>query len=180
MTKKMVLILGGVRSGKSRHALERARECGDAVLFVATAEAGDEEMKARIEAHRMERNKNWSTLEVKRHLGKAIGEYTGSIETVLIDCMSLLVSNVIMWLPESASETEVSQQLSDELDAMLSVYAKGSATWIIVSNETGLGVVPPYRSGRIFRDSLGRLNQQLAQHADEVVWMAAGIPVKIK
>jgi adenosylcobinamide kinase/adenosylcobinamide-phosphate guanylyltransferase len=181
VNKSLTLILGGARSGKSVHAQQLARERGgDDVLFVATAQALDDEMTARIESHRRERPAGWRTLEAPRHTGQAIARAEPSA-VVLVDCLTLLVSNAVLaQAPESASAAEAEAAALAEVKELLAAYQSGTASWIVISNEVGLGLVPPYPVGRAYRDALGRANQRLAAQADEVVLMVAGIPMKIK
>ncbi|MBE0668968.1 MAG: bifunctional adenosylcobinamide kinase/adenosylcobinamide-phosphate guanylyltransferase [Anaerolineales bacterium] len=178
---KLTFVLGGARSGKSTYAQDLAQEHGDKVLYVATATAGDEEMKTRIANHRAERPAEWRTLEAPLNVGEAIerelAEHPADI--VLLDCMTLLATNVILQLPENASEKEASDALSKEVDVLLACMKKSNAQWIIVSNEVGLGLVPPYPLGRIYRDALGRANQQLAKNSNRVILMMTGIPIII-
>lgn len=178
---KLTFVLGGARSGKSTYAQDLTQKYGGKVLYVATATAGDEEMKVRIENHRAERPVEWRTLEAPLHVGEAIerelAEHPADI--ILLDCMTLLATNVILQLPENASEKEASDALSKEVDALLACMKKSNTQWVIVSNEVGLGLVPPYPLGRIYRDALGRANQQLAKNSDRVIMMVAGIPATI-
>lgn len=179
MGRRLTLILGGARSGKSAYAQQLATERGERVLYVATAEAGDDEMKARIEAHRAERPAHWQTLEAPRAAGSAILS-AGNADVILIDCLTLLANNVIVSLPEPVTEWQAESALREELDGLLAAYRAGDAEWIAVSNEVGLGLVPPYPLGRVYRDALGRANQRLAAAADEVLFMVAGLPMKVK
>ena len=178
--KKLTLILGGARSGKSRYAQEMAAASGRKVLYVATAEAGDEEMAGRIAAHRSSRPTDWQTLETPNGVGAAVQAWPGPVELVLLDCLTLLANNVIVPLPETITAAEAEASLNAEVDALLAAYHAGSADWIIVSNEVGLGLVPPYPLGRIYRDALGRANQRLAAAADDVLFMVAGLPMRLK
>jgi adenosylcobinamide kinase / adenosylcobinamide-phosphate guanylyltransferase len=180
MGKKLTLILGGARSGKSSYAqaLAEARHCP--TLYVATAEAGDDEMALRIIRHRQARPPNWETLEAPRLVGKAIEEQSGRAEVVLFDCLTLLASNLISPLVEPIDEDFAQALLDGEVDSLLEAYAKSQAEWFIISNEVGLGLVPPYPLGRVYRDALGRANQRIAQAADEVILMVAGIAVGVK
>jgi adenosylcobinamide kinase/adenosylcobinamide-phosphate guanylyltransferase len=174
------LILGGARSGKSSHAQQLAGERGgDDVLFVATAQALDDEMGARIAAHRAGRPAAWRTLEAPRHVGEAISQ-ARSCGVVLVDCLTLLVSNAVLVLPESASVAEAETAALAEVEDLIAAYRRGMASWIVISNEVGLGLVPPYPVGRAYRDALGRANQRLASEADEVLFMVSGIPMKVK
>ena len=180
MNRTLALILGGARSGKSSYAQKRAYERGgDDVLFVATAQAIDDEMQTRIEAHRCDRPATWRTLEAPRHTGEAIARSESSA-IVLVDCLTLLVSNAVLALPESASAVEAEAVALAEVDELMAAFQRGTASWIVISNEVGLGLVPPYPVGRTYRDALGRANQRLAAEADEVLFLVAGIPMKVK
>lgn len=178
MRKRLSLILGGARSGKSVFALGLAERAGKRVVFAATAEAGDEEMYARIERHRRERPDQWRTLEARMGVGKAIRREVGDADAVVVDCVGFLVANVMGEVGEDASAVE--ERVGREIDDLLSAFADGAASFIVVSNEVGMGVVPAYASGRVFRDALGRANQRLARAADQVYWMLAGLSVEVK
>ncbi len=180
MGKRLTLILGGARSGKSTYAQRLAAEHGEVVVYVATAEAGDTEMADRIATHRAERPVHWQTIEAPRAIGSAIRSGTGQADVILIDCLTLLANNVIVPLPESVTAQEAEAALSAEIEELLGAYDQSAAEWIIVSNEVGLGLVPPYPLGRVYRDALGRANQRLATVADEVLFMVAGLPLKVK
>ncbi|HEX2992176.1 MAG TPA: cobamide remodeling phosphodiesterase CbiR [Anaerolineales bacterium] len=180
-TPKSTFILGGARSGKSSYAQQLAHDHGGSVLYVATASAGDEEMKTRIENHRAERPAAWRTLEAYLNVGQAIQQELADhpADVILLDCMTLLATNVLLQLPDTASEKEASETLNVEVDALLDCMTRSKADWIIVSNEVGLGLVPPYPLGRIYRDALGRANQRLAARADRSILMIAGLPVRL-
>lgn len=177
---ELILILGGARSGKSTFAQQLAQELGgERVLFVATAEAGDDEMQARIEKHRQERPSGWQTLEAPHHAGQSIMDCPGKAQVILFDCLTLLVSNLIVSAPDPFAP-EVAQQVMSELESLIACVEQLDSTMIIVSNEVGLGLVPPYPLGRAYRDLLGKANQVLAQQAEQVYLMVAGIPMPIK
>lgn len=176
----MTLILGGARSGKSALAQKMAAEGGRAVLYVATATAGDEEMATRIAAHRAERPAHWHTLEAPLQVGAAIAAAGAAAEVVLVDCLTLLANNILGRLPETISAPEAEAALAAEVDDLLTAYQASGAEWIIVSNEVGLGLVPPYPLGRVYRDALGRANQRLAAASDDVLFMVAGLPLALK
>ncbi len=177
MTKELILILGGARSGKSSHAEKLALElAGPDVLYIATAQAFDDEMRSRIAAHRAARPTGWRTLEAPSLRTAAIG----LPRVVLLDCLTLLASNAILALGDTPSAQEAEAAVDAEVSALLAAYREGDATWIVVSNEVGLGLVPPYPLGRIYRDALGRANQCLAAAADRVLFMVAGLPLTIK
>ena len=187
MSRTLTLILGGARSGKSGLAQEMARRVGERVLFVATGAALDEEMKSRIAEHKRQRPQSWQTLEASTHVGQRIGEALGNTEVVIIDCITLLVSNVLLakhadWdtEPGRGDYREAERDVMAEVEGIVSCYRASKATFIIVSNEVGLGLVPVHMSGRVYRDLLGKANQYLARHADEVYFMVAGLPWRLK
>ncbi len=174
------LILGGARSGKSSLAQEMAKEHGGRVLFVATAEAGDEEMAARIEAHKQARPAHWTTLEVTMGLGPQITGALKDERTVVIDCITLLINNIFQhhgW-PEDAELME--RAVREETEGLIACMGGAKADFIIVSNEVGLGIVPGDPLSRIYRDVLGRANQLLAARADTVYLLVAGLSVTLK
>ena len=165
---------------KSAYAEEQARLAGRQVLFVATATAGDEEMQARIQKHRAIRPAGWETLEAPFDTGRAIIARQSVADVLILDCMTLLVSNLLLRLPENSSADALVEAVSAELDALLDTYARLGGEWLVVSNEVGLGLVPAYPLGRVYRDALGWANQRLATAADRVVFMVAGIPMTVK
>lgn len=182
--KRLILVLGGARSGKSTYAEKLAAEASPEgrVLYVATAEAWDDEMRARIAKHRAQRPAGWQTVEAPTGAGRAAAEAASDAEVVLIDCLTLLTSNVIIALPESAmaDAARAEAAASAEVQEILRAYKASDATWIVVSNEVGLGLVPPTPLGRLYRDALGRVNQKLATEADTVLFMVAGLPMTLK
>ena len=186
MEGRLTLLLGGVRSGKSRTAEKMAKRLGERVLYVATAEAKDEEMRARIEAHRSKRPADWRTIEVARNVGPAVTRALAGSEAdvVLLDCLTVLVANAML---EGLSNAEAARldaaaaqaRVSAEVDALLASLRSCSVPWIIVSNEVGGGVVPATALGRSYRDLLGWANQRVAQAADSVYLMVAGLPLNL-
>jgi adenosylcobinamide kinase/adenosylcobinamide-phosphate guanylyltransferase len=173
----IILILGGARSGKSRYAQELAEKLGRKVLYVATAEALDDEMKARIEAHRRSRPSSWKTVEAASNVAAAIADDVVDADVVIIDCLTLLLSNVA---DEDAGVEVWEKRAAEELDRLVALADGAAARFIVVSNEVGLGLVPAYPLGRGFRDVVGWANQMLARRAAEVYFMVAGIPLKLK
>jgi adenosylcobinamide kinase/adenosylcobinamide-phosphate guanylyltransferase len=180
MTRSLTLILGGARSGKSDYAERLATKLGDRILYVATAQAGDDEMAERIAAHRAARPASWATLEAPRNTGAAIQAAGGEHDVVLLDCLTLLATNVIVPLSEPIRDAEAEAALKGEMDGLLAAYQASHAAWLVISNEVGLGLVPPYPLGRVYRDALGRANQRLAAAADHVYFMMAGLPMVVK
>jgi adenosylcobinamide kinase/adenosylcobinamide-phosphate guanylyltransferase len=177
---KLTLILGGARSGKSSYAQSLAEKTGKSVTFIATAEALDDEMSTRIQKHRAERPPDWETLEIPLGISSHVEEI--KTEVVILDCMTLLVSNILMQFVKDdlVDEGPFEQAIKKEIDKLIASIRTGKQEWIIISNEVGLGLVPPYQMGRIYRDWLGWANQQLARAADKVTLMVAGIPTVIK
>jgi len=189
---KLTLILGGARSGKSTFAEQRAKELGgDHVLYVATSETKDEEMQQRVAKHRADRPSGWGTVEASRNVAQAIRAARSGEKVILLDCMTFLVANHLMdaAAPEddpfddpSADpfDAEIEANVVAEVEALVAYVQETDVEMLVVSNEVGLGVVPPYELGRAYRDILGRANQILARHADEVQLLVAGIPMKVK
>jgi adenosylcobinamide kinase/adenosylcobinamide-phosphate guanylyltransferase len=181
MGKQLIFILGGARSGKSAYAQRLAEELGDVrVAYVATAQARDDEMRARIATHRAGRPAVWHTVEAPLLTGCDLAAATGDAQAVLLDCVTLLVSNAVIAAGDNADGAAADAAAVREVDALLAAYAEGDATWIVISNEVGMGLVPPYPLGRIYRDALGRSNQQIAAAADRVLLMVAGLPWELK
>lgn len=178
----LILLLGGVRSGKSSTAERMAHEIGgESVLYVATAQAFDDEMRERIIAHQEQRPRGWQTLEAPDHVADRLRSATLP-KVILLDCITLLASNALLSLPdpETCSQHDANNAVLSEIDALIDLQKSSAGTWIVVSNEVGMGVVPPYRLGRLYRDALGAANQRLALAADEVYLLVAGLPWKLK
>ena len=186
---KLVLVVGGARSGKSSFAQELASGYGKRVLFIATAEAGDAEMRQRILRHRLDRPADWETLELGGSL--PVPELPAGVKIGLMDCFTVFLSNLMAsrgldWAPQDEdflSGEEVLERVErvekEALDAVEHLR-RSIPTLVVVTNEVGMGLVPPFRLGRIFRDLAGRLNQKLALTADEVYAVMAGLPVRLK
>lgn len=171
--KKFIFILGGARSGKSSFAVELAKKLKKKVTFVATATAFDKEMSQRIKLHKVSRPKNWNLIEETKEVGSILPKLENKYEVVLIDCLGLVVSNL---LADDLKDKEVEGKIKKLIDTILNV----KLTTILVSNEVGQGIVPGNPLARRFRDLVGIANQMAAQKADEVIFMQAGIPMKIK
>ena len=178
---KLTFILGGARSGKSSYAQSLAEKHPGRVAFIATATPDDDEMAARIIKHQKERPPGWATFEIHHGIAGALRTSPPRADIILLDCLTLLVSNLLFQDGQTGvDERTAAARIETEINGLLGFIRDGGADWIIVSNEVGLGLVPPYPLGRIYRDLLGRANQELAAAADEVVWMVAGIPVPIQ
>ncbi len=175
MGKRLTLILGGARSGKSSFAQTLAQKRGgDDVLFVATAQAHDDEMQARITHHRASRPTSWRTLESPREVARALAT-APSAHVIVLDCVTLWTSNVLL-----ADENNATARMMREVDELLAWYQSADTQLIIVSNEVGLGIVPDNALARAYRDLLGAVNQKIAKVADEVFLLVAGLPIEIK
>jgi len=177
------LILGGARSGKSRHAEALAAASGKRVVYVATAQANDAEMSARIAMHRRQRDPNWQTLEESILLGDVIRCYGNEGNVILIDCLTLWLSNLLFYdgraYPEIGTiepPEKFHQQRADLLQAL--EEAKGDV--ILVSNEVGNGIVPSGAISRWFVDEAGRLHQEIAAICDKAMLIVAGLPLSLK
>ena len=164
---KLTLVIGGARSGKSRYAEGLIAGQLPPWTYVATAEAGDHEMIARIRAHRKRRGAHWRTIEAPRDLVAALGANPGG--PVLVDCLTLWLSNLMLADADIEAET-----------ARLEQALGRAAPTVLVSNEVGSGIVPDNALARRFRDAQGRLNQRMATRADRVVFMVAGLPLVVK
>ena len=175
----VTLVLGGARSGKSTYAerLVSGTLFGAAprpAVYIATAEAGDVEMATRIMAHRARRGAGWTTIEEPLKLAEALEGAQAGVESrgqpVLVDCLTLWLSNLM----------QAGADLDQATDDLLQVLGDGGSPVVFVSNEVGLGLVPETPLGRSFRDAQGRLNMRVAEHADRVILMAAGLPLTMK
>lgn len=165
---RLTLVLGGARSGKSRHAESLIERLPPPWIYIATAEPLDAEMRARITAHRARRGCNWTTVEAPRDLAAALADAEAA--PVLIDCLTLWLANLML------ADADISAAVT-ELETALAARA---APTVLVANEVGLGIVPENALARRFRDAAGFLNQRLAARADHVVFMVAGLPLHVK
>ena len=168
--KQLILVLGGARSGKSACAETLARQ-GEQTLFVATAEALDDDMKQRILKHRALRPPGWVTLEEPLDPVAAIPAALAGQDTLLLDCLTVWVSNLLLAFE---GEGDAEAEILTRVGALLNLYDRNDMRWILVSNEVGLGVVPATELGRRYRDVLGKVNQLVAARADKVYLMVAG------
>jgi adenosylcobinamide kinase/adenosylcobinamide-phosphate guanylyltransferase len=170
--RKVLLVLGGVRSGKSRYAQTQASRFAR-VTFVATARRSDAEMGRKIAAHRRERPRDWKTVEAHKNLDTVILREGASADLLLVDCLTTYCAGLL-------SRRGVSRAHREHLASVIDAIGTTRASVFLVSNEVGSGVVPAFKSGRLYRDVLGELNQRVASVASHVVLLVAGIPVTIK
>ncbi len=164
------LIIGGARSGKSAHALKLAEAASKQCVFIATAEALDDEMAKRIARHQAERGAYWKTVEAPLALCETIEAYATEANVCLVDCLTLWLSNLM----HADCDIEV------ETDLLVTCLQQASGRIVLVSNEVGMGLVPEHPLGRRFRDAQGRLNQRIAGVSDRVEFVAAGLPLTLK
>lgn len=170
--RAVMLVLGGVRSGKSHYAQAEASRFAR-VTFVATARRSDAEMRRKIAVHRRERPREWTTVEAQTDLDRIIQREGASADLILVDCLTTYCGGLF-------SRSRVSPAQRRHLASVIEAIATTRASVFVVSNEVGSGVVPAFKSGRLYRDLLGDLNQQIARVADRVVLLVAGIPLPIK
>lgn len=166
------LVLGGVRSGKSRMAANLAMETGKPVVYVATARADDEEMRARIALHQQHRPAHWRVVEEPVHLAAALRRFAGEDTVLLVDCLTLWLTNLIC--------REDAALIDNEIAGLLDGVAGSTNDIVLVSNETNMGVVPPGALSRRFCDEAGTLHQRLAELCESVVLVVAGLPHTLK
>jgi adenosylcobinamide kinase/adenosylcobinamide-phosphate guanylyltransferase len=192
MSRELILLLGGARSGKSHYA-EALASRFERVLYIATAQARDDEMQARIAIHRQARPSTWRTVEAPTGVGPAVRAALaeGPADAVLLDCVTLWMSNLVLRelgdkatgdfeALDRADEIAAQEQARVEMDDLLAVFHATRVPWGVVRNEVGWGLVPAYPLGRVYRDLLGWANQRLAAEADAVYLMIAGLPVDVK
>jgi adenosylcobinamide kinase/adenosylcobinamide-phosphate guanylyltransferase len=186
MMGKLVLVTGGARSGKSTYAERIAGDCGNDVLYVATAVPVDVEMRDRIQKHRRQRPARWSTFEGYREL-KRVYQSGTPWEAILVDCVTVMITNLLFEQTGEDVENLTSVELAEMEEAIhaefrefLDEAVRHPCPVIMVANEVGFGIVPENKMARIFRDIAGRVNQYIASRADEVYLVVCGIPVKIK
>jgi adenosylcobinamide kinase / adenosylcobinamide-phosphate guanylyltransferase len=165
-----ILVLGGARSGKSAFAERLLHESNAQRTYLATAAAGDDEMKARIAHHREARGEKWHTIEEPLAIVEALRRETGEGRVVLVDCLTLWLSNLFM----------AARDIDQEIEKLALFLQEAPRAIVLVSNEIGLGLVPETKLGRDFRDAQGRLNQRIAAAVPSVVFVAAGLPLYLK
>ncbi len=171
---EIIFILGGARSGKSAFAITLAKKSNKKkIAFIATAEALDKEMKERIALHKKHRPQNFQAFEAPCDIEAVLKKIMGKFDIIIIDCLTLFVSNLLL---KKYKEPEICKKM----ESILGLLKKTKAKSIIISNEVGLGIVPHTKLGRDFRDIAGKVNQLVAQRADNVFFMISGLPWRIK
>jgi adenosylcobinamide kinase / adenosylcobinamide-phosphate guanylyltransferase len=171
--KTVTLVLGGVRSGKSRYA-EQLGEATARVAFVATAEARDDEMQRKVERHRSTRPQHWQTIEEPLRLAETIVGHGPSCDLMILDCLTFFAANLL----EAHADDSVA--VESAVEALCVALKAPACSVVLVSNEVGSGVVPAYPSGRRFRDLLGEINQRVARASTDVLLLVAGLPLVLK
>jgi adenosylcobinamide kinase/adenosylcobinamide-phosphate guanylyltransferase len=184
---KIIYITGGARSGKSTFAENQAKALSDEVLYIATSEAFDKEMEERISKHIKQRPSNWKTVEMFRNfLSLKDNEFFITSKTLLLDCLSLMVNNLIYYSDldfeniDFSKLDEFDKMLEVELLDLIKITREGNKNLIFVSNEIGMGIVPNDPLSRAYRDMLGRLNRIAQENSDEAYFLVSGIPMKLK
>jgi adenosylcobinamide kinase/adenosylcobinamide-phosphate guanylyltransferase len=172
--KEIIFVIGGCRSGKSTYALQTAEKvAGERKVYIATCVPQDDEMKKRVAKHQTERSKSWATVEEPLELSEAIIQNSRRADVILIDCLTLWVSNLLM-------ETDNEKKIEDTISDLIEALEKVTCPVVLVSNEVGTGIVPENKLARQYRDIIGLANQAVAKTAGKVIWMVAGIPVTVK
>lgn len=179
MKSKLIVVTGGARSGKSLFAEEYLTSCSGRKAYVATAQVLDEEMKERVAEHRRRRPEDWQTLEISSGLSAAFPAVLEQAAAVLVDCLTLYLSNYL-FAHETAGDEEILQGALQEMENIVgAVRQTEDKTVIFVTNELGCGIVPMSHISRLYRDVVGKVNQYAAGQADEVYWTVCGIPVEL-
>ena len=179
----ITLITGGTRSGKSSYA-ERILKNTDSCLYIATATVTDDEMAARVERHRQQRNDKWQTFEGFKDLDRPVSEFKG--EFIMLDCVTNMISNLIFDSEKEIDEISSSEKdvlymkIAGEFEKLISSVRKNDKKLVLVTNEVGMSLVSEYSLGRLFTDFQGFINQYLAKEADTVVFMVSGLPLFLK
>jgi len=183
---QLTLVLGGARSGKSNFAEQIVEKLGGRdVIYLATSQARDEEMADRIEQHQSSRPSEWTTIEEPEQISSVLAGLEDE-SVVLLDCLTVLVSNLLLAEEEldeeqyDFDEQQCEIEIMAEIEVIINQIVEKDLALVVVSNEVGQGVVPAYQSGRVYRDIVGRANQLIATRADEVYITYAGLPVEIK
>lgn len=171
--EEKILVIGGCRSGKSSHALHLAEQIPGQKIFIATCIPRDKEMEERVLHHQKQRSSAWKTIEEPFFIPEAINKHSLKGNVILIDCLTLWINNLIL-------NDDQPENIDNHIQKLTQSIEKAECPVILVSNEVGTGIVPENKLARLFRDITGFANQKIAACVDQVIWMVAGIPVKIK
>lgn len=182
MQGKLIFITGGVRSGKSAYAEDVTSGLGSDITYIATAQAFDDEMRHRIHLHRERRPDNWKTVEEPLNVAGVIRELGSQTQVIMLDCLTMLVSNLMFKSPEeeTALTVENQEKIIDEIRLLAKAAKEAAAHVVIVSNEVGLTLVSDNKLGRFYQEIVGRANQVIAALADEAYLVVSGLPVTLK
>lgn len=183
---KIVLVTGGARSGKSNFAEKLCIDQNNSTAYIATSIPFDDEMKDRVKKHKESRPQNWNTYEIYKDIYSIIKEISNKHETVILDCVTLLVNNLMftydMDIDKANQEqiNELEKYIKDQVKKLIEEIKKTNLYFVVVTNELGMAVVPDNKLSRVYTDIVGRINQQIASQSDEVYFVVSGIPMKIK
>lgn len=183
---KIVLVTGGARSGKSNFAEKLCIDQNNSTAYIATSIPFDDEMKDRVKKHKESRPQNWNTYEIYKDIYSIIKEISNKYETVILDCVTLLVNNLMFTYDmdiDKANQEEINElekYIKDQVKKLIEEIKKTNLYFVVVTNELGMAVVPDNKLSRVYTDIVGRINQQIASQSDEVYFVVSGIPMKIK
>lgn len=183
---RIILVTGGARSGKSNFAENLCRNRNNSTAYIATSIAFDDEMKNRVKKHQEVRPKNWNTYEIYRDIYKIINDISIKHQTVILDCVTLLVNNLMFNYDvdiDKANQEEINElelYIKSQANKLIEEIKKTDLYFVFVTNELGMGIVPANKLSRVYSDIAGRINQQIALSSDEVYFVVSGIPMKIK
>jgi len=183
---KVILVTGGARSGKSNFAEQLCIDRNDSTAYIATSIPFDDEMKHRVKKHKESRPQNWKTYEIYKDIYSIVEKISKNHETVILDCVTLLVNNLMFTYDldiDKATQEEINElelYIKDQANKLINEIRKTNLYFIAVTNELGMGIVPANKLSRVYTDIAGRINQQIASQSDEVYFVVSGIPMKIK
>ena len=182
----IVLVTGGAKSGKSSYAEGICKQLGTKIAYIATSIAFDEGMKDRIKKHRQSRPSNWGTFEIYKDIHKEISTISKNFDTVILDCVTLLVNNIMFDMETDydkcsrAKIDSIEEYINSQIESLIEEIKNTDLNFIFVTNELGMGIMPMNRLSRIYCDIAGKINQKIASKSDVVYFVVSGIPMKIK
>lgn len=180
MAGKCVLVTGGARSGKSEFAEEYVESAGNKIIYIATAEVYDEEMRRRVATHKLRRPPNWETVEAPLRAHEAMRKAAKTADAVLFDCVTMYLTNLMFQKETPKDAGERQNYILAQIDELIDAASKGSATVVFVTNEVGLSIVPDNVVAREFRDLTGLINQRLALKCEEAYLVVCGLGIELK